>query len=440
MSALLGALRAAPAAATALVVGFSGGRDSTALLHALAQLSPAALPLRAIHVCHHLQPQAQAWAEHCAARCAEWQVAFTRLDVDVVDTGHGVEAAARTTRYGAIAQTLRPGEVLVTAHHARDQAETFLLQALRGAGVKGLAAMPAYAEFGHGGHWRPWLAIDDAQIDAYVSDNRLSWIEDPSNADPAVDRSYLRASILPALSARWPAFARTLARSAQHAAQAADSIAALAAEDLAAAEDDARALRCDDLRSFDARRRCEVIRLWLARSGRDRPDHRHLEQIEALVDARMAASPCVCFAHTDVRAFDDRLFCMPSLPAEPTGASLAWYPPQPLELPAGCGRLTIASAAEKLAALTVTFRRGGERLGAADDAPRLKEWLRVARIPPWIRERMPLVYAGDTLVAVAHYWRHPEFERLLGGAAGPVRWDHELPGEPARVVAAEPFG
>lgn len=440
MNPLIAALAQPPPDCAGLAVAYSGGLDSTCLLHALWR-AESRVPLRAIHVCHHLQPQSEAWALSCAQQCRVWGIDFARVDIAVEQAGRGLEAAAREARYRALAGVLAPGEVLVSAHHARDQAETFLIQALRGAGVAGLAGMPELACLGSGRLWRPWRHVDRDSILAYARGARLEWVEDPSNRDHAIDRGHIRESVWPAIVRRWPAAAGTLSRSAAWAAQAAEAIQALAAIDLARAETGRSDLCIATLRSLSLSRQTEALRLWLRRAERDTPDHRHMEQILALLCVSEHNSPRVSFADTEIRRFDGRLFVMPRLPEAPRGVRRLWHATRSLPLPSGAGTLRWTGLPGAMPALFVTFRRGGERVIVANGRSRaLKDVLREARIPPWLRERIPLIYLDDTLVAIGDRWRHPAFGRLLGTPPAGFAWQHALVGDPARVVETPALG
>ena len=187
-----------------LLVGYSGGLDSTALLHLLAR-EPAHRGLRAIHVHHGLQPEADAWADHCARTCAALGIGLEIVRVQVArDTGEGLEAAARRARMAAFAQALENDGVLALAHHRDDQAETFLLRALRASGSDGLGAMRPWRRFGPGWLWRPLLDLPRQALVDYARAHGLDWIEDPSNASDDHDRNYLRRRVLSLLRARWP--------------------------------------------------------------------------------------------------------------------------------------------------------------------------------------------------------------------------------------------
>ncbi len=207
-----------PAGATGLVVALSGGADSAGLLSAAAALGASfrGLPLRAVHVDHGLQAAAVAFREACAAACARSNVPLTVISAAVrLPPGASIEAAARDARYEALQAELRPGECLLTAHHREDQAETLLLQALRGAGLKGLSAMPICRPLGAGWHLRPVLDVPQAELAGAAG------VADPMNQDMRFDRSYLRGEVWPLIETRWPGAARALARAARHAARGA---------------------------------------------------------------------------------------------------------------------------------------------------------------------------------------------------------------------------
>ncbi|WP_147674782.1 tRNA lysidine(34) synthetase TilS, partial [Vulcaniibacterium tengchongense] len=239
----------------ALVVGFSGGLDSTVLLHWLAA-DPAlrARGLRALHVNHALHPAADAWQRHCVAVCERLQVPLRSVRVEVQrGAGSGLEAAAREARHAAFAAELAAGEVLVLAHHRADQAETFLLRALRASGPDGLAAMRPWRRYGAGWLWRPLLGCGRDALLAHARAHGLGWIDDPGNADPAFDRNFLRARVLPLLRERWPHADAALARAAALCGEAQALLEDGDAEALAlAASADPHCLRVGPLRALPA--------------------------------------------------------------------------------------------------------------------------------------------------------------------------------------------
>ena len=290
-------------------VAWSGGLDSTVLLHTLRTRPPegSRIRLRALHVDHGLQPAAADFRNFCRRKARSWRVplAVLRVRVDPRD-GDSVEQAARNARRAALVAALEPGELLLTAQHADDQLETVLLALLRGAGPKGLAGMPAAMPLQHSRLLRPLLQFDRATIAAYAATAGLDWVEDPTNTDVRFDRNYLRAAVLPALRQRWPAASRTALRSARHCAAAADLLDAQAVRDLEAAADGI-GLEIAVLRRFGAARRNAVLRAWLQRAGCRAPNERHLREVEAMMAARPDAHPLLRLPDCVLRRTGGRL-------------------------------------------------------------------------------------------------------------------------------------
>ena len=400
-----------------LWLAYSGGGDSHVLLHAAAGLHKAgAVPaLQVVHVDHGLQAASVEWAGHCAAVCAELELPFTLLHVDArADDGESPEAAARHARYRALAELMRAGDCLLTAHHQDDQAETLLLQLLRGGGPHGLAAMPAVSAFAGGLHARPLLNFPRDELRRYAERHALRWIEDPSNADGGFDRNYLRYSVMPVLRERWPAAARVLARGAVHQAEAAQLLDALAAEDLRRCEATERRLRIDALLELDEARQRNVLRFWLRHLGFKLPDTVRLAQVqEALLHAAADRSPKVAWDGTVVRRYRDHLYVsFPHVPVN-SGMILSWDLDRALSLPDGSNLVAVpvhgAGVKRELCrpgAVTVRYRRGGESCRVAQHGANrpLKKLLQEIGMPPWERERLPLIYIDEQLAAVVGYW------------------------------------
>jgi tRNA(Ile)-lysidine synthase len=410
-----------------LCVAFSGGLDSTALLAACAQLPRAPAALRAIHIDHRLQPEARAWPAHCRRIAGKLGVPLTVRAVTVARArGTSLEAAARTARYAALGAQLRPGEVPLCAHHQDDQLETVLLQLLRGAGLAGLAAMPALAPFAGGYLARPLLELTRAEIAPWVAAQRLSWVEDPSNTHLNLDRNYLRAEVLPLVRARWPAAAATVARAARHAAQAQRLLDELAAGDVGRAAV-GEALSASVLRTLPTDRRVNALRFWISTAGHLAPPTRRLEEISgALLDARPDSRPQVSWEGVSVQREAQLLWLRPPSASGAAGderagaagasaAPLEWHWPQDdiCPLPPERGRLSLRPDPHgpvDLDALpprlSVRARRGGERLRPLPGGARrtLKGLLQQARVPAQVRAQLPLVFAHEQLVAVADLW------------------------------------
>jgi tRNA(Ile)-lysidine synthase len=409
----------------ALCVAFSGGADSTALLAAVAALTPGPARLRALYVDHQLHPDSARWGRHCRKVAASLGVKLQVRRVRVArGRGRSLEAAAREARYGALGAALASGEALLTAHHEDDQLETVLLQLLRGAGVAGLAAMPACAPFARGVLVRPLINAPRAQLRAWLRSRGLKWIEDASNTDERVDRNYLRARVLPPLLARWPAAAATVVRGARHAAEAQRILDALGAADIARASHGAM-LSAAVLRALPAERRCNALRSWITRAGYLTPNARRLGEIAGpLLEARVDAHPKVAWDGAIIERQGDLLAIRAPPAALPQRAAAAvpvagralswqWRRERQRVLPGGAGSLSLQDDArgpldlDALAPkLVVRARRGGERLRPVRGGARrvLKSLLQEARVPLQERARMPLVYAGRRLVAVADRW------------------------------------
>jgi tRNA(Ile)-lysidine synthase len=391
-------------------VALSGGLDSVVLLHAMSSLAAGrAFKLRALHVDHGLHRASGDWAESCRRTCLELSVPLTELRLRLVpQRGDSVEAAAREARYAALADSLARGERLLTAHHRDDQLETVLIQLLRGAGVAGLAAMPARAPCGGGWHLRPFLGTDRAQIQAYAEQHALSWQEDPMNTALRFDRAWLRARVLPAIRERWPAAATTVSRSASHLAEASRLLDAQAAADAADLIDDGR-LSLSALEGLDGQRQANVLRWWLRRSGlRAPPAARLAEALRMFRAARDDASPVLRWRDGELRRYRGRLYAMAPIGDQrdevqadvgrllPLGPGLGQF-----GLLAGHGGGLPADSR-----WTIRFRQGGESLRPHSGRPRkrLKDLCQEAGIVPWMRDRLPLVFGDGRLVAVGDLW------------------------------------
>jgi tRNA(Ile)-lysidine synthase len=404
------------------------------LLAALSRLQKRrAFGLRAVHVNHHLQPAANAWAVALrrAARASDvaLRVRHARL---VVPRGASLEGVARSARYALLAQELRADAVLLTAQHQDDQLETVLLQLTRGAGVAGLAAMPARMAFGRGLLLRPLLAWPRARIERLAQIWQLEVIEDPSNRDCRFDRNFLRQNIVPPLRARWPAIAATVARSASNAAEAAMLIEEYARDDLKslaphAARADIAALPTVALARLSVARQRAVLRQWLRERGCALPDRAHLERMQTeLLRAALDRHPEVRWPGG--RVWRERGILLAEAPQTATGASsatqLVW-----LDDPGGpIDRAALAAQFE------FRPRQGGERLRPTARGARrtLKDLLRERGVSLAQRRALPLVYAANQLLAVADLWvnhDHPAVQ-ATGSARGRFVWRESAPARP----------
>ena len=408
LSERLDALEACVGRPSTCYVAFSGGLDSTVLLHALAK-SRRFTRLLAVHVDHQLHAESAIWAAQAQAEAASFGV-DCRVDrvTPEVTAGQGIEAAARVARYAALAERLEPGDWLVTAHHLDDQAETLLLNLLRGSGPDGLAAMPEYRAFAAGWLVRPLLDVSRDELAACAASSDLRWSDDPGNAEIDFDRNYLRHEILPRLALRWPDAARRLARTVERQQEASQLLGEIGADDIAQSGAAGR-LQVDVLAALSAPRRRNALRTAIRHAGLPMPPRNALLAIDnELLPAREDGTPLVRWPGGEARRYRGILYLDKPL-GEPPDGEFA-FSGATLRLPDGLGSLVLEECGEpgirpELVArgLTVRWRAGGETLRVTPGGPTraLRKLLQEASIVPWMRDRLPLIYAGDDLVAVA---------------------------------------
>lgn len=427
-------LPATAAPAGPVCVAYSGGLDSTVLLHWLAaQPAVRERGLRAVHVHHGLQAQADDWAAHCRASCAALNVPLDVRRVRVAaEAGLGPEAAARQARRAAFAAVLQPGEWLALAQHRDDQAETFLLRALRASGPDGLAAMRPLGPFAAGLLWRPLLDTPRAALLAWAQAHGLRWIEDPSNADTALDRNFLRHRLLPLLRERWPQADAAFARSA---ALCADTTGLLDDTDRAALEAcrvDAATLRASNLLALPAPRRARVLRRWIDSLKLPPLPAAGLDAIEReLLDARADTQARFDWHDASVRRWRDLLHAGHRCVPLPEDWHCDWDGSAPLPLPGGGRLLLLPQGGGDLThrPMRVHARCGGERIRLPGRAHShaLKHVLQQRDVPPWQRERLPLLSDPDgSLLAAGDIALSAGFDAWLRGHALQLHW-HDAP-------------
>lgn len=428
--------RILPAAAGGrLLVAFSGGLDSTVLLRSLtsALRDRPRYSILAIHIDHGLHPDSQQWQRHCADVARMLGVAYLHRSVLVDSNVGGVESAAREARYEALRGLMSTGDSLLTAHHADDQLETVLLALMRGAGVTGLAGMPACQPFDPGWHLRPLLDFTRHQLQAWADAEGLQWLTDPSNVGLRFDRNYLRHEVIPRLTRRWPGAPRAAVRSAAHLADAGALLGALAAADVASASV-GDCLSVQRLAALDPLRRRNALRLWLKVRGARMPSTRKLLALEHdMLAAQEDRSPCTGWDGFEVRRHRGLLYASAAVPRlDAASTVLRWQWREPLELPSGLGRLRTGpagasglSVAKLPPQIEVRFRSGGEQLKVAGDAHhrKLKKLLQSCDVLPWWRERIPLLYVEGELAAVGDLWIAAAFAAAAGEPALRIEWE-----------------
>lgn len=395
-------------------VAFSGGLDSTVLLHALVQLRATVLPelrLRAMHVNHGLSAFAPAWTASCEAHCRAWQVEFVPLSVTVDAREGGIEAAARSARYSALTAHLLLGETLLTAQHLNDQCETFLLALKRGSGPAGLSSMSVNAEIGGFPVLRPLLNVERQRLEDYAREQRLTWIEDDSNRNVRFDRNFLRLEVLPLLYQRWPHFASAAARSASLCAEQESLLDELLHEALVNLTDASGSLSISGLIDLSPARRFALIRRWLSSRGAKMPSREQLQKLwDEVALSREDAEPQLRLGANSVRRYRQRLYWLAPMRSLKE-IVVAWSGERPLGLPDSLGNLVFGEAAKSALtlrkpradeSLSVRFHASGEvhRVGR-DRSRSIKKLWQELNVPPWQRERTPLIYYNEQLMAAA---------------------------------------
>ncbi|MBA1444895.1 MAG: tRNA lysidine(34) synthetase TilS [Chromatiales bacterium] len=416
-------------------VAFSGGLDSSVLLHALVRIRDR-LPgeLKAIHIHHGLQSEADAWGNHCRDFAGALEVPYQQINLALNPSpGESVEALAREARYRVLADLLQPDDWLLTAQHQDDQAETLLLQLLRGSGPAGLAAMAKTARLGKGWLQRPLLGFTRQALEAYAQSEDLTWVEDPSNRDLEFSRNYLRHEIMPRIQAHWPAASATLSRSAGLCADAQVLIDELAAEDMQRCRgSESGRLSVKVLSRLSEPRIRSLLRHWVRDQGVVAPGYRHLQRmLDECVLGREDANPLVGWGGMEVRRYRDDLFIGPRLPPHDAGLCLSWNGEAALTLPSGLGRLEVSLAEHGVDAerwqngrIEVRFRRGGERCRPAGDSHHrsLKQLFQTWGVPPWLRDRIPLIFLDGKLAIIPGFAVCQPFVAAEGAAAVQLDW------------------
>lgn len=417
-----------------ILVAFSGGLDSTVLLHQLVQWrqQTPGLTLRAIHVHHGLSPHADSWVAHCEAVCQQWLVPLVVKRVQLEDMGLGIEAQARRARYDAFARTLLPGEVLVTAQHLDDQCETFLLALKRGSGPAGLSSMGERSPFAGSSLIRPLLMETRSALEQWARAHELRWIEDESNQDDAYDRNFLRLRIIPLLQQRWPHFAGATARSAALCAEQENLLDELLADEVADCTTPQGSLQLEPLMVMSDARRAAILRRWLAAQNAPMPSRDGLERIwqEAAL-AREDASPCLRFGEYEIRRYQSQLWWVKSVAGQ-SDTVLSWLSWQtPLMLPDGLGTVHLVTGGDLRMPradepVSIRFKAAGLlHIVGRNGGRKLKKIWQELGVPSWRRDTTPMLFYGETLIAAAGVF--VTREGLAEGESGvKLVWDKRI--------------
>ncbi len=418
------------------LIAYSGGMDSTALLHAVAGIFGAtgADRVTALHCNHGIHPDSNDWEAHCAEMCAQFGVGHASVRLDLGREGPISEGRAREARYAWFREQIGDHGVLLTAHHQADQAETLILNLVRGASLRGISAIQPVSEFGKGLLVRPMLGFDRDQIAAYVERKNLAYIDDPANQDLRHSRNYVRSQVMPAIENRWPSAAKRIANSAKLLSQARHALDELAMEDMSHCVTRGRGyfsegdqLLVESIRELSRFRQVNMLRYWIRTTGFSEPEQKMLDNFIDRVVLSDSGSGQMCWNECSLRKYKGALYLARTRRLPDSDEQISWDLKEPLEIASAGIRLSLVPAFESgfLADLlpktgVVRFRRGGEQmtLGRCTHSTKLKKILNQAEVPAWERSILPLIYFGDELAAVAplavsaHYSAGPGQEGL----------------------------
>ncbi len=416
-------------------VGYSGGVDSTALLHALSAIGIDKKRVIAVHVNHRLHENSDDWAEKCADSAKALGVSLLSLTVGAPRrAGESVETWARRCRYELFARELQVNDLLLTAHHRDDAAETFLLQLVRGAGPHGLSGIPNDRPFAAGRVVRPLLTVSRADILTYVRAHGLDWINDPSNLNIAHNRNYIRREILPAFESRWPGIAKRIAHAADLQQQAASILDEMADERISqACSVSVKQISISVFADLDDVRRRWVIKRWIARAKFPIPDSAHLDQMLKAVHAAHDAQPCVSWKGVELRRYQQSLYLtrLDQISSGPT--KRLWLPDTALHIDGGklsavrCLGDGLSASLVPPTGVTIRFRFGGERCHPVGrvHSQTLKRLFQSWGVPPWCRDRIPIIYIDDQIAAVAGLCVCVPFVASHGEPGWKLTWDDQ---------------
>lgn len=398
-------------------LAFSGGLDSTVLLHLLVNLrSLYPIRLLAVHINHSLSPNADSWENHCKKICFDFGVDFISFPIHIAASpGESLEEAARKNRYRKLREVISVNDILLTAHHQDDQAETILLQLFRGAGPKGLAAMPRFTPFYKGFHARPLLDFPRLILQKYAEENHLQWIEDESNLNIHFTRNFIRHEVIFLLKSRWPNITNSLARSAHYCAEAQFLLENFIQEDLiSCGGSKSHTLSVKKLLQLNELRQRQVLRLWLQEKKFSIPSALKLQHIITdVLHAREDKLPHVMWGNYEVRRYRDNLYAMPRLSPWDASICISWDLNQSLYLP-GLGTLQAVKMVGRglpleVQNVSVRFRQGGEQIFFHQHHHQLKKRFQEWGVPPWERDRIPFIFVNDQLVGVVGYYMADQY-------------------------------
>lgn len=415
-------------------IACSGGMDSSVLLHLFySNKSQIKQSLEVIYVNHGLQEKSVDWGEFCKKQCQHYEIPFTQLEInEECPKGVSIEEWAREKRYSLIAQTMNKNDVLFTAHHQDDQVETFFLQALRGAGPRGLVSMPSIKKFVNGFHARPLLQFQRSEIQRYANDNDLVWHDDNSNYDTRYDRNYLRHKILPRIEERWPAYRETISRTINHQNEYKSLLDEIAYNDMKLAlHKNNMCLSLEIIQKLSFERQKNLVFVWLDELRLDSPGSKHMAQIISdIINSTTDKSPCVNWKDVEVRRYRNLLYASKIMNKHNVKIKFDWDPESPLTIleetliakpEIGKG---ISKANTKNAKFVVRYRQGGEKIHPDNLAhsKTVKQLFQERGVLPWQRDRIPLIYINEKLAVIPGFCVDKNYSAAKDESSWDIQW------------------
>jgi tRNA(Ile)-lysidine synthase len=406
------------------IVAYSGGMDSTVLLHALKSIDDDT-PIIALYVNHQVNDESNEWSEFCNTNADSLGINFSAYKVDVdFNSGKGAEASMRDARYKIFRDFIKEGDWLLTAHHLNDQTETLLLNLFRGSGPHGLSGINNFRNFSNGKLVRPLLSVDQKYLRDYAEKENLNWIDDPSNKDNNLDRNFLRNNIIPKLEDRWISLNKRLSKVTQLANESKLHLVDLAKIDL----DRVGLIDCYDLdryRKLSGSRQRNLLRYSVDKMSLPSPPYNQLIEItKTIVNSGLNSNPVVSWSGVDIRRYQNQLYLLPQIATNDTLKKLKIYPnDEYISLGSGMGAISLEPSTNfgidiEIAnqGLLIVFREGGENIRPVNSNHnrKLKKLLQDKQIFPWMRDKIPILMLGDEIVCVADFWIAEKFSKLHG--------------------------
>jgi tRNA(Ile)-lysidine synthase len=414
-------------------IAYSGGMDSSVLLH-LFHTNEIKInqEVEVLYVNHGLQQEADDWGKFSKKQCQQYDLPFTQLQInDNCPKGESIEAWARDKRYELIEEIMNENDVLFTGHHKDDQVETFFLQALRGAGPRGLASMPIIKEKNNTFHVRPLLSYSREDLTHYATEHNLKWQDDKSNVDNRYDRNYFRHNVAPIIEERWPAYRDTVSRLIEYQKEYKHLLNDVASDDIKSTLQVNKSLNLEMIKTLSVARQKNLVFVWLRQLSLQSPGSKNIEKIITdVINSSTDKSPCVNWANVEVRRYKNSLYAMSAMQEYDVDIEFKWQPENILNLfeetlfakpEQGIG---ISKEKVKEAEFIIRFRKGGEEIKPDNFSHNktVKQLFQERSVLPWFRDKIPLVYIDNELAAIPGFCVDKNFLAEKGEPSWDIQW------------------